>query len=64
MKNRLAHNRIKVLHKPDGTMTKTQEEVQEVTINFYKQLLGTTNESLPMINPSVMKHGNILTKTQ
>lgn len=45
-------------------MTKTQEEVQEVTINFYKQLLGTTNESLPMINPSVMKHGNILTKTQ
>lgn len=64
MKNRTAYSQIKKLKLPDGSWTKTDMEVKNVIIEFYKNLLGTTTNHLPTIDPTVCTRGNVLIRSQ
>lgn len=64
IKNRNAQKKITRLLTQIWTYTQNQEEVQQEIIQFYKQLLGSTVEEIPAIEPDVMKRRNVMTRNQ
>ncbi|XP_060170760.1 uncharacterized protein LOC132601709 [Lycium barbarum] len=49
MKSRIAQNHINSLTEQDGSIIQTPEGIKAEIINFYKQLLGSSSSSLPII---------------
>ncbi|XP_019237994.1 PREDICTED: uncharacterized protein LOC109218120 [Nicotiana attenuata] len=62
MKNKTSMNNIKALVNQDGKLLQNDQEVKEEVVGFYKKLLGNAAEQMPMINPTIMINGTILTR--
>nr|XP_016455955.1 PREDICTED: uncharacterized protein LOC107779965 [Nicotiana tabacum] len=63
-KNIYSQNKIKSLIMRNGEVVQTKQEIEEEVLGFYKQLLGSTTESLPAINPVVMRDGPLVNRQQ
>lgn len=64
MKNRSAHNHIKRLVNQCGdAVVQTEEGITEEITRFYKNLLGSAANELPVINLTIMAAGPVLNRT-
>ncbi|XP_019240741.1 PREDICTED: uncharacterized protein LOC109220732 [Nicotiana attenuata] len=57
-------NHIKSLVAQDGKLLHNDQEVQQEIVGLYKKLLGDAAEQMPVINPTIVKNGAILTREQ
>ncbi|XP_070002866.1 uncharacterized protein [Nicotiana sylvestris] len=64
MKVRAAQNQIKLLTADDGRLIKTPEGIEQEEVGFYRGLLGRSTNSIPAINPSIMRKGPGITRSQ
>nr|XP_009763385.1 PREDICTED: uncharacterized protein LOC104215309 [Nicotiana sylvestris]XP_016465127.1 PREDICTED: uncharacterized protein LOC107788003 [Nicotiana tabacum] len=64
MKRRATQNQIKFLHDDKGRLINKPEDIEQEIVGFYKGLLGSSTNSIPAINPSIMRKGPGLTRSQ
>ncbi|PHT66932.1 hypothetical protein T459_31357 [Capsicum annuum] len=62
--NRYAQNGITSLNTNEGVVVTKRCDIEREILNFYKQLLGTSANSLPAVNPVVMRNGPTLNRAQ
>lgn len=62
VKNMISQNKIRNLMDENGMMLQTKKAIQEETIGFYKQLLGSIADSTPTINHLVIKDGPCMSR--
>ncbi|KAG5581007.1 hypothetical protein H5410_051634, partial [Solanum commersonii] len=56
-KQRSAHNKVSMLTNADGVVVTHPTQIEEEVLSYYKTLLGSCVEQLPMVNPLVIKDG-------
>ncbi|XP_019257754.1 PREDICTED: uncharacterized protein LOC109235968 [Nicotiana attenuata] len=59
-----AQNKIRRLVRSNGELVQAKQGIEEEVIGFYRQLLGSTTEGLPAINPTVMRGGPLVNREQ
>lgn len=61
-KSRMAQNKIRNLVSSNGDMLQTEDDIKKEITCFYKQLLRSAANHLPVINPEIMKEGQFLNR--
>ncbi|XP_075105116.1 uncharacterized protein LOC142179325 [Nicotiana tabacum] len=64
VKEKHARNHIGRLTNNEGHILHNTKEVEEEILQFYKTLLGTTASALPVVNPDIIRSGNMLSREQ
>nr|XP_016484542.1 PREDICTED: uncharacterized protein LOC107805076 [Nicotiana tabacum] len=64
MKNRISHNKIRSLKTNDGEIIQSGSAIEKEIVEFYKGLLGSAADTIPTIQPAIMKEGNVLDRRQ
>ncbi|XP_019265288.1 PREDICTED: uncharacterized protein LOC109242864 [Nicotiana attenuata] len=64
MKGRVAQNQIKFLTDENGRLINNLEGIEQEIVGFYRGLLGRSTNSILAINPSIMRKGPGLTRSQ
>ncbi|XP_019256470.1 PREDICTED: uncharacterized protein LOC109234883 [Nicotiana attenuata] len=64
MKNRISHNKIRSLKTNDGEIIQSREAIEKEIVGFYKGLLGSAADTIPAIQPVIIKEGNVLDRRQ
>ncbi|XP_070050304.1 uncharacterized protein [Nicotiana tomentosiformis] len=59
-----SQNRIRFLINANGETLQQPKEIEKEVTRFYKNLLGTTADQLPAIDPTIMRRGNYLNRGQ
>lgn len=61
-KSRITQNKIRNLVSSNGDMLQTEDDIKKEITCFYKQLLRSAANHLPVINPEIMKEGQFLNR--
>lgn len=64
MKNRISQNKIRSLVTNTGEVVQSMKAIEEEMVGFYKELLGSSTDAIPPIQPDIIKEGNVLDKSQ
>ncbi|XP_019237786.1 PREDICTED: uncharacterized protein LOC109217943 [Nicotiana attenuata] len=64
MKNRCSQKKIRRLVKYNGDTMQTRQGIEEEVTGFYQQLLSSSANVLPAINPAVMRDGPMVNRVQ
>ncbi|XP_056698608.1 uncharacterized protein [Spinacia oleracea] len=60
IKERRSMNAIKVLLKDDGSRVCLQGSIKEEIVDFYRKLMGTAAQSIPMVDITIVEKGPLL----
>ncbi|XP_019245210.1 PREDICTED: uncharacterized protein LOC109225073 [Nicotiana attenuata] len=63
MKNRV-NNKIRSLKNTADEIIQSRKTIEMKIVGFYKGLLGAAADSIPAIQPSIMREGNVLDRKQ
>ncbi|XP_059306453.1 uncharacterized protein LOC132057879 [Lycium ferocissimum] len=63
-KSRKAQNLIITLQNENGDTVSTEAGIEEEVLGFYNNLLGTTNQAIPAIQPHMLNNEPTLTREQ
>ncbi|XP_075079695.1 uncharacterized protein LOC142164853 [Nicotiana tabacum] len=64
MKNKCSQNKIKSLTKANGDAVQSNQDIEEEVLGFYKQLLGSSDGTVPTINQVMMRDGSLVNRQQ
>ncbi|PHT89720.1 hypothetical protein T459_04833 [Capsicum annuum] len=64
LRSRQSQNQIRRLISLEGHAISTAQEIENEMVHFYKELLGTSAQKLPMVNVDVMAYGPSLDRAQ
>lgn len=59
-KERMNQNSIRVLYKTDGSKVQNQQGIKDEVVRFYRSLMGTAANSLPMVDMNIVERGPLL----
>lgn len=63
-KDRLNHNTIKSLITEEGIRIQTHQELKNEVVKFYKTLMGSASDSLPLVDKTIIERGDVLSEIQ
>lgn len=64
MKGRKVQNKITKLIDSNGDVMTNPKKIEAEVVGFYKQLLRTANQSIPVIHPGWIRNGEVFTRSQ